>query len=176
VSVLEIQVGVATAALRDAVTAALAASTVGPVDRACVVAGSPTGDGCDCGSLALTVTQVYQSTAFPNPAADFQLTANCPPPYVAVDVTVTVLRCAPLPVGNVLAPTCAALAAAAVVWFVDAETVRAALGCTLAQLAATGRLLGYALRDTTPSGPEGGCVGSDTKITLGLPNCFCPTR
>ena len=124
--------------------------------------------------LAVTVDRIYQSSTFPDPAGDQQLAADCAAPYLAFDMTVTVLRCAPQPRGRQLAPTCPQMSAAALAWFIDMDTVRASLACCLADLLAADTVAGWVLRDTVPAGPEGGCVGSDTRLAVGIPNCLCP--
>jgi hypothetical protein len=174
-SILETALNTVTGALRDCVRDALAATDAGTPDRVCNVPGLLAWDDCECGVLAVTVDRIYQSATFPNPASDQQLAdVQCSVPYLAVDMTVTVLRCAPSPQGRELAPSCDTLAAAALSWFVDMDTVRAALGCCLADLYSADTVLGFALRDTTPAGPDGGCVGSETHLTVGVVNCLCP--
>ena len=173
--ILETGLSAVTAALRDCVRDSLAATDAGQPDRICAVPGLLAWDNCECGVLAVVIDRIYQSTTFPNPASDLQLAdVQCTVPYLAVDITVTVLRCAPQPQGRELAPSCDTLAAAALSWFVDMDTVRASLGCCLAGLLDADTVLGYALRDTTPAGPDGGCVGSDTHLTVALVNCLCP--
>jgi hypothetical protein len=130
-------------------------------------------DGCDCGVLAVQVTRVYPSRSFPTDASgapDFQA---CPVLYLAVDMTVTVLRCAPSPDDYGRPPSCDQLAVSAATWRADAATVRAALACCLPVLRDAGIMEEFALRGLRPVGPEGGCVGSEQSLTVGLcaPGC-----
>lgn len=160
------------AALTECVRAALAGTAAGEPARICTVPGALAWDECDCGLLAITVDRIYPSNAFPTEAAP--TLAACTAAYEVADLTVTVLRCAPNPVGNALAPTCVALDAAALTWFLDMDAVRGALGCCLAGLRDAGTVEELVLRDTVPAGPQGGCVGSDTRLTVGFIGCLCP--
>lgn len=160
--------------VRDRVLAALTATDAGAPQRVCEVAGALAWDACDCGLLAVTVDRIVQSRAFPADAPPVDMSAGCPPPYLAASLTVTVLRCAPPPdrVGN--PPTCEALDLAAQVWVTDLDATRRAIACALADLRTAGTIEEYTLGDQTPAGPEGGCVGFDTHLTVGLVNCLCP--
>lgn len=164
---------VVVAGLLNCVEAALAGTPGGPVGRVCDVPGLLAWDDCQCGLLALTVDRVFPSATFPTEAFDEILTAACPPPYEAVDLTVTVLRCAPNMDSRGNPPTCAQLAAAAEVWAFDIEAVRGAIVCCMAGLVGAGTVEEWTLRATDPAGPEGGCVGADTHVTVGLMACGC---
>jgi hypothetical protein len=161
------------AALLDCARTALSKVTAGVPGRVCDVPGLLAWDGCDCGVLAVTVDRIYPSATFPVEAADVVLTSPCPPPYDAVDMTVTVLRCAPSPDDFGWPPSCDQLAAAAEVEFEDLEAIRGALACCLAVLTVTDTIAEWTLRDTTPAGPQGGCVGTGTHLTIGMINCAC---
>jgi hypothetical protein len=160
--------------LRGCVLAALAATDAGAPARVCEVAGQLAWDNCDCGVLAVTVDRMYPSTMFPQQAPPVQLAAACPPPYEAVDLAVTVLRCAPGPDGQGRSPSCTQLDAASLTWFLDVDAVRQALACCLVGLRDADTVVDFVLRDTVPLGPEGGCVGSETRLAVGLANCPCP--
>jgi hypothetical protein len=154
------------------VQAALAATDAGPPARICAVPGQLAWDDCRCGVLAVTVEHLYPSAAFPQQATGTALAGPCPPAYEAAAVTVTVLRCAPGQYGN--PPTCEALTAAAITWFTDLDAVRATLACALLDLRDADTIVDFTLGDTVPAGPEGGCVGLDTHLTVGFVNCLCP--
>lgn len=159
--------------LLECVRVGLAATEAGAPDRVCEVPGQLAWDGCECGTLAVTVDRIFQSATFPQPAGDNELAAQCASAYLAVDATVTVLRCAPNPQGTALAPTCTALDAAALAWFIDMDAVRSALACCLLDMRTADTIVEFVLRDTVPAGPQGGCVGSDTRLTFGIANCLC---
>jgi hypothetical protein len=165
----------AIATLTARVQAALAATDAGPPARVCAVPGQLAWDDCQCGVLAVTVDHLYPSAAFPQQATGATLASPCPPAYEAAALTVTVLRCAPGPDQYGNPPTCAALTAAAITWFTDLDTVRAALACALLDLRDADTIVDFTLGDTVPAGPEGGCVGLDTHLTVGFVNCLCPT-
>jgi hypothetical protein len=156
------------------VEAAVAGTPAGPVGRACDVPGQLAWDGCDCGLLGVTVDRVFPSSTFPLEAVDQVLTSPCRPAYDAMDITVTVLRCAPQPAGNDVAPTCAALGGAAEQWAFDVEAVRGALVGCLTGLEEAGTIEEWTLRSSDPAGPQGGCVGSDTRLTVATLACLCP--
>lgn len=168
-------VGAVVGGLLDAVNAGLAGTPACAPGRVCTVPGTLAWDDC-CGTLAVTVDRIYPSAVFPTEAVDSQLVAPCPPAYEAVDMTVTVLRCAPSPneVGDPV--PCAELAAAAEVWAYDVEAVRGAVTCLLGSLADSDVVAEWTLRATDPVGPNGGCVGSTTQVTVGLVACGCPGR
>lgn len=161
------------AALVSSVQAALDGTPGGRPERVCDVPGQLAWDDCQCGLLAVTVGRIYPSTTFPAEAADTQLTSPCPPPYEAVDVTVTVLRCAPTVDSRGNPPSCETLGAAAEIWAWDVEAIRAAVVCCLTGLVFDGTVENWTLRATDPAGPEGGCVGSTTTLTVGLLSCAC---
>lgn len=142
--------------------------------RACLlVPGAIAADGCDCGQLALSITRIFPSTTFPTEATVDEASAGCGPPILAANITVSLFRCAPGPAEDFTPPSCDALLASAVTWDADVAAIRRALACHLAELAATDRILGYVIGDTSPVGPEGSCLGADTAITIGVNNCGC---
>jgi hypothetical protein len=162
------------AALITCVRDALAATAAGAPDRVCDVPGQLAWDACDCGVLAVTVTRMYPSVSFPQAAAGAALVGPCPPPYEATDLTVTVLRCAPSMDGYGNPPSCDLLDAATLTWTRDLDATRRALACCLVDLRDADTIVDFMLGESTPAGPEGGCVGVDTHLTVGLVNCLCP--
>lgn len=162
------------AAIRDCVRDALATTDAGVPGnmRVCIVPGMIAWDDCTCGQLALTVTQIYYSRTFPN--QDNGASFNCQLPYVVADLTVGLLRCAPQPDADSgqLSPSCVELDSAARVWFEDADAVRRGVLCCLIDMKASRQIEGYALGAQSSTGPEGGCVGSEFHISIGLSNCF----
>lgn len=158
----------AAAALLACVRATLAVTVAGVPDRVCLVPGELAWDECDCGLLAVTVGRVYPSSTFPTDVSLDPRQVDCAPPYTVADVTVTVLRCAPTvdEAGN--PPTCDDLAAAAATWRADAAAVLTGVACCLPDLVDAGRIEQYRIGDLTPLGPEGGCMGSELRVTIGL--------
>lgn len=160
-------------ALLECVRVALAATDAGEPGRVCDVPGLVAADDCQCGQLTITIDRIYPSLQFPNEAPATALADQCTPPYEAYNLTVTVLRCAPTLDSRGNPPSCAVLDAAALAWFIDMDAVREALGCCLIGLRDADTIVDFTLRDTTPLGPDGACVGSDTHLTIGLVNCGC---
>lgn len=157
-----------------AISDALAATDAGRPERVCLlVPGAIAADECDCGQLALTIVRKYGSDIFPIEASRDESVPGCPPPILCAVVTISLLRCVPNPDDHGTAPTCAALQAAAVTQDIDDATIRATLYCHLAGLVEAETLIGYTIGATASTGPDGGCGGSDTTITIGVNNRWC---
>jgi hypothetical protein len=158
----------------NAIADALTSTPQGRPERVCLlVPGAIAADSCDCGQLALSITRIYPSTAFPTEATVDQAPPGCPPPILAATVTVSLFRCAPTVDDDGIPPSCDALLASAAGWDTDVAAIRRALACHLADLADQGRIIGYIIGGTSPVGPDGACLGADTTITIGIPNCGC---
>lgn len=171
---VDTDVGAVAAAVLECARAALAATTAGQPARVCVTAGELAWDECDCGLLSVAVGPLYLSSGLPLHTAGSGPPEDCAPPLLAADVTVTVLRCSPGPdvVGN--PPSCTALDASALTWLVDLDAVRTAVRCCLVDLLAADTIAGYLMRDSVPLGPQGGCVGWETRASVAWLNCLCP--
>lgn len=157
-----------------AIADALAETPAGRPERVCLlVPGAIAADECDCGQLALTIVRKYGSDNFPVEANRDESIPGCPPPILCAVVTISLLRCVPNPDDEGNAPSCDALQAAAATQDVDDATIRAALYCRLAALAQAETIVGYMVGATTATGPDGGCGGSDTTITIGVDNRWC---
>lgn len=157
-----------------AISDALAETAAGRPERVCLlVPGSIAADECDCGQLALTIVRKYASDTFPVEANRDESVPGCPPPILCAVITISLLRCVPNPDDDGTPPACDALQAAAVTQDVDDATIRATLYCHLSGLVQAETLVGYTIGATTASGPDGGCGGSDTTITIGVDNRWC---
>jgi hypothetical protein len=157
------------AELINVVSDALAATDAGRPDRTCVVPGQIAWDDCECGQLATTIVQWFFSDTFPGdttPSTAVQ--TPCRAAWVVAECTMSILRCAPQPVGDDLAPTCAKLSAAALTQAIDAHVVRRTVACTLAEWADEYRLVEYTIGAQTSVGPEGMCVGSEITFFVSL--------
>lgn len=170
------------ASLRDAVHAGLTASPVvsGSVpSRVCVVPGEVAWDACDCasgGQLAVSITRVYPSVNFPTEAGFTALESrsDCPPPWRVAEIIVSVLRCAPSPQENAVAPSCDALDATARLVDADATVTWAAVSCRVTELERSGGIGDFIVRASTFVGPQGACVGSELRVLVALPaGCPC---
>lgn len=154
---------------------ALATTTGGEPQRVCLpVPGEIADDKCDCGQLAVTVPRWFGSRTPPTLAFEDADSAPCGMPYLAVDVLVRIMRCAPTPDSRGNPPSCEALERAALIQHEDAMAVRRGIGCCLAEMADQDRIVGFILRATESAGPLGACVGSQVSLTFWVPSCLCP--
>ncbi|GAA2948141.1 hypothetical protein GCM10010518_38730 [Kitasatospora cinereorecta] len=156
--------------------------------RACVVPGTVAWDSCEdpCsdqqagGQLSVSVVRIYSSTndSFPTESRVVQGVKGCAlPPVTAVELAVTLLRCAPTFTEQGCPPDCTDLGTAARVLHVDMVTVYNALLCCLPGTAPhlrRGRR--FVLGPSKTVGPEGGCVGLEQRVTVALPGCGCPAE
>lgn len=157
-----------------------------PDCRTCVVPGKVAWDGCEdpCtgdtgGQLSVHVVRIYQSTLddFPDLPRLVQGLRGCDDrnQVTAVELHVTLLRCAPGPSELGCPPSCEELAAAAKVLHVDMVSVHNALLCCFPEADNTRRRgRRFSLGQGKVVGPEGGCVGLEQRITVALPSCACP--
>jgi hypothetical protein len=151
-------------AIRDAVFSDL---TVKP-DRSGVVPGSIAWDECDCGLLAVSLSQVFLSDSFPDPQTA-RAGARCDAAWEVGEFAVQLIRCAPGPDGQSLAPTTAELDASAQLVQQDLyELLRAAseLLCTMTDAS---DIVDFLMLPGTAQGPSGGCVGNEVRVYVGLP-------
>ncbi|MFF4385621.1 hypothetical protein ACFY0G_02325 [Streptomyces sp. NPDC001552] len=158
-----------------------------PDCRTCLVPGTPAWDTCEdpCGTtppkaggqLTVNVLRTYPSTTFPQEDREIRGLKNCPPPtLLAVVLAVTLLRCAPGPTEDGCPPTCEELNQASRVLHVDLATVYNALLCCLPETTPVPRRRRWVLGESRVIGPEGGCVGLEQRVTIGIHACYpCPT-
>lgn len=156
-----------------------------PDCRACVVPGQPAWDSCDdpCGEssggqLSVSVARIYPSdtATFPAESRTVQGVRGCAPPTVtALELVVTLLRCAPVMSEHGCPPTCDELSAASRVLHVDMSTVYSALLCCLPATSQRRRGRRFVLGQQKVLGPQGGCVGLEQRVTVALSGCGpCP--
>lgn len=162
--------------LLDCACAKLQLTETGCPDRRCIVPGiEPEAVNC-ChpgGQLTVNVVRTYPSRQFPVP--DLGTPNNCDAPYQVATFNVTVFRC--MPVGSVEhPPSCAKLDDTALVVLSDMEAVRQGVVCCLRDRDTLMPTLGdayvWGLGDHLPVGPEGGCVGTNLTVLVGLPTCW----
>lgn len=160
-----------------------------PDCASCVVPGQPAWDSCDApcatgggsrGQLSVNVARIYASTqdTFPAESRVVQGLRGCVlPPLTAVELVVTLLRCAPTVNEEGCAPTCEELTAAARILHTDMASVYNGLLCCLPGTQ-PGRRLGrlFVMGAGRTLGPDGGCVGLEQRVTVALPGCACPTE
>lgn len=158
--------------------------------RTCVVPGVPAADNCGegCGTLpdgqfpgqlTVNVIRLYSSdrNAFPREVATVRDLKQCVPPQVtAVELAVTLYRCAPGPTSEGCPPSCDDLGAAAMQLHADMMAVQQAVLCCYAGTD-TSRRTGrrYVVGQSRTIGPQGGCVGLEQRVTVALDDCLpCP--
>jgi hypothetical protein len=130
-----------------------------PVEDAYVAAGAVAWDTC-CGLLVAAPERVYRSAFFPNEGATDD---ECETGLLVVDVVVLLLRCVPTvdsrgnppPIDALSRAYGEVLSEAAVVW--NAVTSELPEGWDRARV------------DQQFVGAQGGCIGVETRFTIGLP-------
>lgn len=158
--------------------------------RSCVVPGTVAADGCDetcgvlppgeyAGQLTVSVARLFASdrNLFPREAALVRDNRGCQPQHTtAVELLVTLFRCAPLPSDEGCPPSCESLAASALQLHTDMLAVQRAILCCYAdtdQSVRGGRR--YVLGQSRTLGPQGGCVGLEQRVVVALDGCLvCP--
>lgn len=147
--------------------------------RACVVAGVPPIFLCDAGcgtpeqqgQLYVSVVRVFRSSNFP--IAD-QSDTKCKPATWAVELLITLMRCAALPDENGNPPTCDHQSEVATIQHIDMRTVLDAVLCCASFDPIRAKSRRVALVDQRAKGPEGTSVGSETRVIIDLNDaCGC---
>lgn len=145
----------------------------GDVIRFCpIVPGDIAWDECECGMFAQTITAIFPSNIFPNPATDQRQNA-CGPHMRVVNVTANLVRCAPNSGDNGASPTCDALEDAAIQLECDRYVLRQAITCYLRNLRLTNRIIEFAVGTATTIGPQGSCVGVELSYQFAIPGICC---
>ncbi len=158
-----------------------------PSGRGVVPGAQVAADGCDAGceplgpdeypgQLTVHVVRIYSSDyqAFPREVAQVRDNRKClPPQTTAVELAVTVFRCAPLPTDEGCPPTAQELSETALQQHADMLAVQAAILCCYASTDQT-RLDGrrYVIGQSASVGPQGGCVGFEQRVTVALDDCI----
>lgn len=156
--------------LATAIDNALASSLGGKPGRVSVVPGAIATDDCSCGALYVSPGNAFLSDTFPQGGFNGGTRETpCELPWVVARLTIQLMRCAPSPVGNTLAPTVKALDAAAAIHVSDAHVLRTTTLHYLCGLVADDTIIDFALADQSDSGPEGGCVGTILPAYVALP-------
>lgn len=151
--------------LLDDIDAALTDTDGGNPDRVVITSGAIAWDECECGQLAASIGRSYLSDAFP---AEQAAAMNCDAVYSVKDITIELIRCAPSAIVPALAPTPDALQDAARILVTDADIVRRTAYCTLQGLNDSYDIGAFLVRGQQSRGPEGGCVGTALRVSIGL--------
>lgn len=142
------------------------------IKRRGVVPGEIAWDECECGQLVVSEGRRFPSREFPFEELDHS--AECGEPWLVVEYTLSLTRCAPQPSKNEVAPDIAKLEVAAAQLMKDKGVVRRAVYCCLEALYNDNSIVAFDLGAQETVGPAGRCVGSELIIHVGwLNGCGC---
>lgn len=139
--------------------------TVKP-DRSGVVPAAIAWDECDCGLLAVSVNQIFPTQTFPTLLVE--PSGNCDASVDAAEIVIQVIRCAPQPEGDKMAPSVSALDTSAQEILRDAFELLKAVRETLCAMENNRDVYAFLLRPLTAQGPTGACVGNELRVYVGL--------
>ena len=162
----ESPIAVAEVMMNRALVALEACPASAPITESYVVIGDLSFDDC-CGVLAAAPIRVFKTAAFPTPVTD---ATNCDSSLLAVEITVILLRCAPVIDAQGNLPSPAEMSAAFTAASDDAAVVLNAMMADLPEGWERANL------EQTFEGADGGCIAIDTRMTIGLPQsewCAC---
>jgi hypothetical protein len=135
--------------------------------RSGVVPGAIAWDDCTCGILATSWSMTFLTDVFPSESNTIQ--GNCDAPEEASEFVMQLIRCAPGPTDSGQPPTPATLQAAALLMATDGNIMERAVAALLCALKDDGTIWDYLVGRRTAQGPQGMCVGSELRVTIGLP-------
>lgn len=138
--------------------------------RVCVVPGEIAWDDCNAGQLVVSTVREFQSETFPLEALERGVNSSCGLPYLVAELRFSLLRCAPIPQKMSITVPCESLEDTSLLLHKDAFWMRKALSCCLLDLKRTYVILDYIVGSTDRVGPDGGCVGNEITVLLGLVN------
>jgi hypothetical protein len=152
--------------VRDANVAALRNSVGGAPARVGLVPGAIAWDNCDtCGLLALASVRNFLSDQFP---IELTITTADQGALLCADLAVQIIRCAPQPQNNDVAPSVSALDESAHVVSADAYAVLCSTVDALNKLVASGDIVDFIVRQQVFVGPAGACVGSELSFSVAV--------
>lgn len=154
--------------LGSAIVAAVRAGVSASLSRYGQVPGEIAWDDCTCeGVLAVTVPRVYLSDVFPA-ETEGPVGVSCHAPYEVGEFTVSIIRCAPQPDGQDLAPDADDLDTAAGLLLQDMTETMAAVHDLLCGLSRDDTIDGFLVTPAESQGPEGACVGFTLRTLISL--------
>lgn len=136
-------------------------------NRSSVVPGAIAWDECDCGLLAISVARIYLSDQFPNPQTA-KVGIRCDAAWEVGEFVVQLIRCAPNPEADDLAPTVAALDASAQEILQDAYELLKSVTEKLCEMNDAPEIIDFFVNPLTAQGPSGGCVGNELRFLVAL--------
>ena len=136
-----------------------ASPTSDPITESYVALGEVAFDEC-CGTLVTLPLRTFSPLVFPNPAG---VSTNCDVHMLAVDIAVMLLRCVPVidEIGN--PPTAEQMSAAYAKAGEDAAVVMNSILGPLPEGWQRANI------EQTFRGADGGCIVTETRVTIGLP-------
>lgn|GEM_PF-1519427 len=135
-----------------------------PLTRAHVAAGAVAWDDC-CGTLVVAPERIYRTARFPTEGPDEM---GCFDGLIAVDLVVLLLRCVPTLDDRGRVPTVASMDAAYRAIMAEAAVVWNTLRGPFAPWETANQRQEFV-------GSEGGCIGVETRITVGVEEeSWCP--
>lgn len=138
------------------------------VARAGQVPGEIAWDNCTCeGVLAVSVPRIYLSESFPE-ETEVPVGVRCQAPYEVGEFTVSVIRCAPQPEGQDMAPEASDLDTAAGLLLQDMSETMDVLSVLLCQLKDADTISDFLITPAEAAGPEGACVGFNLRVLVCL--------
>jgi hypothetical protein len=137
-----------------------------PFERACVVPGDIAWDECECSALYISVSRIYLTDSFPDESPPVN---PCGGGFLAADLIIAALRCAPQPAGDDVAPSCDALDDSAQEIIADGWRVHETTICALDAMVDDALIEQYRTLPLSFVGPAGMCVGSSMTVTVAVP-------
>jgi len=137
--------------------------------RICLVPGQLAWDNCECGLIGVELVGTGFSRGTQEDNAETDNGCNG---FATATYRVTVLRCAPGPQDAGRAPTCEQLDSAAQVFYDDIDALLRGVSIAMRDMYDANVIMMYWFNGTTPTGPEGQCVGSTQQVTVGVTNTY----
>jgi hypothetical protein len=106
------------------------------------------------------------------PAQQTAPVGSCGPPWEVAEITVQIMRCAPVPNGTSqqLFPSADAEESSALLVRTDAAEVLNSVALKLCNMRdTTSEIIDYIIDTQAAAGPQGACVGTELKVRVGLP-------
>lgn len=120
------------------------------------------------GQLWVRLIEFYPTGPFPGREAR---PTNCSPVLMAASLGIGIIRCAHGMDSKGRAPKAEDLSADALRMTADASVLLEAIKCCIPGLKNVEKA---AIQTWLPLGPEGGCVGGEWQVIVGLGTCACP--
>lgn len=132
------------------------------------VPGDIVWDECNCdGALYVTTPRVHLSETFPA-EQEQPVGSRCRAPYEVGEYTVSVVRCAPQPDGQNIAPDVTDLDNAAGLLLQDIAETMDAVAVLMCSMDDADEISDYLVTPADSNGPQGDCVGFTLRVLVAL--------